>query len=195
MKFNFANPIDTLKNKTKKTVLLKSSAFTRLQGVPSQLNLASITREQQKEQFTNGEQNLAVLLENEFKSTYKDRILPFKLPNFIKKTDSAKLLVIADGDVIKNEISQQRPLELGFDPITQKSYANKEFLLNSANYLLGDTGLVKLRAKQINIPVINLDYLSKNKVFWQVICILLPWLIVTLGYILFFFYRRYKYRR
>ena len=195
VKFNFANPIDTLKNKTTKTVLLKSSPFTRLQGVPSQLNLATITREQQKEQFTNGEQNLAVLLENEFKSTYKDRILPFKIPNFIKNTDNAKLLVIADGDVIKNEISQQRPLELGFDPITQKSYANKEFLLNSANYLLGDTGLVKLRAKQINIPVINLDYLSKNKVFWQVICVVLPWLLCTFGYILFFFYRRYKYAK
>ena len=68
VKFNFVNPIDTLKNKTKKTVLLKSSNYTRLQGVPSELNLANITREAQQEQFTSGPQNLAVLLENQIKS-------------------------------------------------------------------------------------------------------------------------------
>ena len=193
VKFNFANPIDTLKNKTTKTILLKSSAFTRLQGVPSELNLANITREQQKEQFTSGQQNLAVLLEGEFKSTYKDRILPFETSNFNTNTKNGKLLIIADGDVIKNDVAQQQPLELGFDPISQKNYANKEFLLNTANYLLGDTGLVSLRAKQINIPIIDLNYLSNNKLFWQIICVLFPWVLCTLGYIVFFFYRKRKY--
>ena len=193
VKFNFASPIDTLKNKTKKTVLLKSSPFTRLQGVPSQLNLANITREQQKEKFSHGNQNLAVLLEGNFKSTYKDRILPFETPNFIKQSTHSKFLIISDGDIIKNEIAQQQPLELGFDPITQQSYANKEFLLNAANYLLGDFGLVSLRAKQINIPIIDLDYLSKNKLFWQIICLVFPWLLCSLGYVLFFIYRRKKF--
>jgi len=112
------------------------------------------------------------------------------MDDFIKESSKSKFLIISDGDVIKNEIAQQRPLELGFDPITQKSYANKEFLLNSANYLLGDTGLVTLRAKQINIPVINLEYLAKNKLFWQLTCVLLPWALCSIGYVLFFFYRR-----
>lgn len=193
VKFNFANPIDTLKNKTTKTILLKSSPYTRLKGVPSELNLAKITREQSKESFSNGEQNLAVLLEGQLKSTYKNRILPFDIQNFINESTNSKFLLISDGDVIKNEFAQQRPLELGFDPITQKNYANKEFLLNSANYLLDDVGLVSLRAKQINIPVIDLDYLSKNKLFWQITCLLLPWIICTLGYLLFFIYRRRKF--
>lgn len=195
VKFNFTNPIDTLKNKTKKTILLKSSPFTRLQGVPSQLVLANITREQQKEKFTSGEQNLAVLLEGNFKSTYKDRILPFEIPNFIKESTDSKLLIISDGDVIKNEVNQQQPMELGFDPITQQNYANKEFLLNAANYLMGDDGLVSLRAKQLNIPVINLEYLSKNKLFWQITCLVFPWVLCTLGYGLFFMYRRRKFAR
>ena len=195
VKFNFANPIDTLKNNTKKTVLLKSSNYTRLQGVPSELNLANITREAKQEQFTNGPQNLAVLLEDKIKSTYKDRILPFEIDNFIKESSNSKLLIVSDGDIIKNEVAQQRPLELGFDPITKKNYANKEFLLNSANYLLGDVGLVSLRAKQINIPVIDLEYLAKNKLFWQVTCILFPWILCSLGYLLFFIYRRRKFGR
>ena len=92
VKFDFCNPIDTLKNKTKKTILLKSSNYTRLKGVPTELNLNSIILEQNKEQFTSGQHNLAILLENDFKSAYKDRILPFEIKDFIPNSTNSCLL-------------------------------------------------------------------------------------------------------
>lgn len=193
VKFDFCNPIDTLKSTTKKSILLKSSNLTALKGVPSQLDLATITLPPKKEHFTKGQQNLAVLLEGSFKSTYKDRILPYEIENFKPNSPNSKLIVVADGDVIKNEVSQQRPLELGFDPTSQKIYDNKNFLLNCANYLLGDEGLVKLRAKQLKIPVLNLDKLSKDKNYWQVICLLGPIFFGALIYLSFFFYRKKKF--
>ncbi len=191
--FNFTSPIDTLKNKTKKTVLLQSSHATKLQGIPFELKLSQITKELKRENFDSGNQNLAVLLEGEIKSTYKNRILPYEIDNFKDITLTSKLILISDGDVVKNAVAQQRPLELGFDPISKKNYANKDFLLNAANYLLDDSGLVTLRAKQINIPVLNLDKVATNKSFWQWICIIIPQLIISMGYLLFFIYRKNKY--
>ncbi|WP_010182488.1 gliding motility-associated ABC transporter substrate-binding protein GldG [Aquimarina agarilytica] len=191
--FNFTSPIDTLKNKTKKTILLQSSNATKIQGIPFELKLSQITKEPKRESYVNGNQNLAVLLEGEIKSTYKSRILPVEIANFKSSSQTSKLIVISDGDIIKNAVAQQQPLELGFDPISKKSYANKDFLLNAANYLLDDSGLVTLRAKQVNIPVLNLDKVATNKNFWQWICLAIPILIVSIGYLLFFVYRKNKY--
>ena len=58
------------------------------------------------------------------------------------------MLVIADGDVIKNQLKNGRPLELGYDKWTNNFYGNKEFLVNSINYLLDDTGLINIRNKK-----------------------------------------------
>ncbi|WP_010522405.1 gliding motility-associated ABC transporter substrate-binding protein GldG [Aquimarina agarivorans] len=191
--FNFTSPIDTLKNTAKKTILLKSSNATQLQGIPFELKLSQITKEQKREKFNSGSQHLAVLLEGQLKSTYKSRILPYDISDFKEISQNSKLIIVSDGDIIKNTVSQQHPLELGFDPISKKTYANKDFLLNAANYLLDDAGLVSLRAKQVKIPILNLDKVSENKSFWQWICLLVPILIVSLGYILFFLYRKKKY--
>ncbi len=191
--FNFTSPIDTLKNKTKKTILLQSSNATKLQGIPFELKLSQITKESKRDDFISGHQNLAVLLEGEIKSTYKNRILPFEIKNFKDQTQTGKLIVISDGDVVKNAVAQQRPLELGFDPISKKSYANKDFLLNAANYLLDDSGLVALRAKQVSIPVLNLDKVATDKSFWQWICLSIPLLLVSIGYLFFYIYRKNKY--
>ena len=94
VKFDFCNPIDTLKNATKKTVLLKSSNYTALKGVPTELDLATITQEPIKEHFTKGQQNLAVLLENDFKSTYKDRILPHEIKEFKSNSSNSKFCLL-----------------------------------------------------------------------------------------------------
>ena len=146
-----------------------------------------------REEFTAGFQNLAVLLEGNFKSTYMNRILPYELPNFKEKSIDSKFIVISDGDVIKNEISQQMPLTLGLDPLTNKTFANKDFLLNSVNYLLGDEGLVNLRAKQFHIPTLDLELLSKEKLKWQLLCVGLPIVVISLFYLAFYYYRRKRF--
>ena len=57
------------------------------------------------------------------------------------------MIVISDGDVIKNDVVRNAPQELGFDRWTGKTYGNKEFLLNAVNYLLDDDGLINIRSK------------------------------------------------
>ncbi len=195
VKFEFANQIDTLKNDIKKTILLSSSDKTRLEGVPKEIRLDIIRKKPDLESYTEGAQNLAVLLEGKFKSTYKDRIKPTTLQSHKDTGKPTKMIVIGDGDLIKNKTRQGQPLELGFDPYMNLKYGNKEFLLNSINYLLDDSGLIEVRGKNIEIPFLNIEKVVAQKTKWQFITIAGPLTLLTLFGIAFSFIRKKKYKR
>ena len=61
-----------------KTVLLKSSVLTKIDGTPSEINLEMASKEPDPKDYVKGPQNLAVLIEGEFTSVYNNRILPFE---------------------------------------------------------------------------------------------------------------------
>lgn len=193
VKFDFASQIDTLKNSINKTVLLQSSDRTKLEGPLQQISLASVTKQPDEENYTQGKQHLAVLLEGEFSSVYKNRILPFELQNFKDKSTNTKMIIVSDGDVIKNETSRGRPLQLGFERITGRTFGNKDFLLNAVNYLLDDTGLINIRAKSLEIAFLDSEKIEDHKSTWQFINIVLPLLLLGIFGMIFHFLRKRKY--
>ena len=193
VKFDFASPIDTLKNDLKKSILLQSSPKSKLEGAPTTISLAEVTNSPDEESYNKGPQNLAVLLEGEFSSVYDKRVLPFKVNDFTSKSNTTKMVIISDGDVIKNEVIRNRPLELGFDQLTGKSFGNKEFLLNAINYLLDDTGLINIRSKDISIAFLDSEKVKENKGTWQFINIALPLIILGLFGFVFNYLRKRKY--
>ncbi len=193
VKFDFASPIDTLKNGINKTILLQSSPQSKLEGAPKTISLTNVTEAPDETTYNLGPQNLAVLLEGEFTSVYDKRVLPFKVNNFQSKSKPTKMVIISDGDVIKNEVIRNRPQELGFDQLTGKVFGNKEFLLNSINYLLDDTGLINIRAKDINIAFLDSDKIKDNKGKWQLINIALPLALLALFGFVFNYLRKRKY--
>lgn len=193
VKFDFTSPIDTLKNSINKTILLQSSPKSKLEGTPITISLADVTETPDETTYNLGPQNLAVLLEGEFTSVYDKRILPFKLSNFKTKSSPTKMVVISDGDVIKNDVIRNRPQELGFDQLTGKAFGNKEFLLNTINYLLDDTGLINIRAKEIKIAFLDLEKIKNSKGNWQLINIVLPLLILGAFGFVFNYFRKKKY--
>src|SRR5690606_33577065 len=79
VKFEYASPIDTLKNGIRKTILLSSSPSTSLEGTPVEINLDLIEKEPELSAYNEGEQPLAVLLQGSFTSVYKNRIKPFEV--------------------------------------------------------------------------------------------------------------------
>lgn len=191
--FDFASPIDTLKNGIKKSILLQSSPKSKTEGAPTTISLDNVTNAPDEASYNLGSQNLAVLLEGEFASVYDNRILPFKVKNFISKSTATKMVVVSDGNVIKNEVIKNRPLELGFDHRTGKSFGNKEFLLNTVNYLLDDKGLINIRAKEINVAFLDSDKVKESKGTWQFINILLPLVILAFFGFIFNYFRKKKY--
>lgn len=195
VKFDFANQIDTLSNGVSKTILLKSSPLSRLEGTPKMVSLDDIKSEPNPEEYKNGLQNLAVLLEGNFTSVYNNRVKPIKMAD--DKTESAptKMIVIADGDVIKNDVGRNGPLELGFDRGTGQLYGNKEFLLNAVNYLLDDDGLINIRSKEIAIAFLDPQKITAEKTKWQTINIALPLVLLGVFGFIFTFLRRKKYAK
>ncbi|WP_115462910.1 gliding motility-associated ABC transporter substrate-binding protein GldG [Winogradskyella aurantiaca] len=190
VKFDFASSIDTLKNDTQKTILLQSSERSKLEGPLTTISLNSVTSQPNPEEYNQGSQNLAVMLQGTFKSCYSQRILPFKLDGYKDvSTGNPKMLVISDGDLIKNEVSRSGPLELGFDRFTGRRFGNKEFLLNAVNFMLDDNGLIDLRSRDIAIAILDAELIEDQKTKWQFINILLP-LILLLGFGLIFNYLR-----
>ncbi|MBV7270326.1 gliding motility-associated ABC transporter substrate-binding protein GldG [Winogradskyella luteola] len=192
VRYDFASPMDTLKNGIDKTILLQSSPRSKLEGAPAQISLSDVTKTPNEATYSNGPQNLAVLLDGEFTSVYDKRILPFKVKNFKSKSEPTKIVVISDGDVIKNDVRRNRPLELGVD-YRGFEYGNKEFLLNTINYLLDDTGLINIRVKEINIAYLDSDIIKENKGKWQFINIALPLLLLALFGFGFNYLRKRKY--
>jgi ABC-2 type transport system permease protein len=193
VKFDFASPIDTLKNDIQKSVLLQSSPRSKLEGAPKTIALSDVTKSPEEESYNAGPQSLAVLLEGEFKSVYHQRILPFELPGFISKSKPTKILVISDGDVIKNEVIKNRPQELGFDQVTGETFGNKEFLLNAINYLLDDSGLINIRSKEFKIAYLDQEKLKTDKTKWQLINLGLPLVVLSIFGLVFNYLRKRKY--
>ncbi|MDN3492144.1 gliding motility-associated ABC transporter substrate-binding protein GldG [Winogradskyella bathintestinalis] len=195
VKFDFASPIDTLKNSIKKSILLQSSPKSKTEGAPTTISLANVTKATDEASYNSGSQNLAVLLEGEFSSVYDKRVLPFKINNYKSKSAPTKMVVISDGNVIKNDVIKNRPLELGFDQFTGKSFGNKEFLLNAVNYLLDDKGLINIRAKEITVAFLDTDKIKDSKSTWQLLNIALPLAVLAMFGFLFNYFRKRKYAK
>ncbi len=199
VRFEFANSIALLKQgiNIKKTPLLQSSKYASFVGVPKIISTKEIKLFQKKDivkSLTKKDINLAVLLEGNFTSAYKNRIKPFEYSAHKDQNKSAKMVAIADGDVIKNQFSKGKPLPLGFDRNNpNQQFGNNEFLLNTVNYLLDDTGLINVRNKEVKIPFLDIERIADEKRKWQLINILLPLLILGVFGILFNYFRKRKY--
>ena len=193
VKFDWANPIDTLRNGIEKTVLLSSSPQTKLEGTPREINLDILNTRPDLSTYNAGEQPLAVLLEGYFKSAYANRVKPFDLPQAKDTSQYTKIIVVSDGDVIKNELQRGEPLELGFERYTGNSYGNKEFLLNSVNYLLEDSGLIDIRSKDISIAFLDREQAAEERELWQAVNLVFPLIILGIGAFSFNYFRKKRY--
>jgi gliding-associated putative ABC transporter substrate-binding component GldG len=198
LKFEFANPIELLNNDIKKTVLLHSSKYSKPVGAPVEVSLNMVGDRPAQKDFppASGNISLAVLLEGKFHSVYENRVLPFKEPSFISVGKRNKMIVISDGDVIRNQYDKDfQPLELGYDKWTNTMYANKEFLLNCVNYLLDDNGLINIRNKDIDLPILDKEKVYENYTFSQIITVGVPIVLLAVFGFVFTWLRKRKYSK
>jgi gliding-associated putative ABC transporter substrate-binding component GldG len=197
IKFDFANAIDTLKNGIKKTVLLQSSPYSKRIGTPTEINLNVVNEETSPADYmTKGNIPLAVLMEGKFHSMFENRILAFDQSNFQVQGKPGKMIVIADGDLIKNQLDKNLlPVELGYDQRSGNLYDNKDFLMNCVNYVLDDTGLINIRSKDLDLPLLDKEKVYENYTYIQFLTIGLPIVILTVFGFLFAFLRKRKYSR
>ncbi len=197
IKFQFANPIELLKNDIKKSVLLQSSQYSKLIGTPTEINLRMASEELGPKDFPGtGNYPVAVLLEGKFHSVYENRVLPFKDASFKTVGKEGKMIIISDGDVIKNQLDKNgNEVELGLDQRTGILYANKDFIMNCVNYLLDDNGLINIRSKEVDLPLLDKEKVYANYTQSQIVTVAMPIGILLLFGVVFTIFRKRKYRK
>jgi gliding-associated putative ABC transporter substrate-binding component GldG len=195
VKFEFANGIELLKNDIKKQVLLASSPYSKNIGAPVAVTLEMVEERPEPAIFKNtGLIPMAVLLEGSFHSMYENRVLPFKDSRYKKKGNFNKMIVISDGDVIKNQFDKNyQPLELGYDKWTNKFYGNKEFLMNCVNYLLDDDGLINIRNKEVSMALLDREKVYSNFTQIELLSIVIPLAILIVFGLIFYYWRKKKF--
>ena len=195
VRLQFANSIDTLKNNIKKTPLLVSSLLTRKIGTPNFIELASISDRVLEADYQSGKQLFAVLLEGDFNSAYKNRLKPFQTKRYKEQATNNKMILVADGDIVKNQILKEQPVDLNKDKWTHQQFGNKDFLLNAVDYLLDDSGIVQLRNKTLQIKLLDKQKAFKERLFWQFLNVVLPLMILLVFGIVFKILRNRKYAK
>lgn len=180
IRLQFASSIDTLANGVKKEVLLSSSLLSKTESIPREISLEQATTPPNKDTYTTGNYSVAIFLQGSFPSAFKNRVKPLQLSQKAEQSTPTAMIIISDGDIIRNEVSKGTPLELGYDKWTNNFYDNKIFLQNCVNYLLNEMDFLTLRDKKITMPVLNKKELEQSLTYWQLIGIFIPLLIISL---------------
>ena len=205
VKGEFTNYIDTvgLDTEIKKTVLLSTSRNSRTLSPPLIISLKEAELTPDEKDFNRSALPVAVLLEGVFPSVFRNRTVSnltddknFKIRSESRKT---KLIVIADADIIRNEVRragiEETPLPLGQDKYTGQMFGNRDFLINCLNYLVDDNGIMGLRSRELKLRLLNIMKVKSEKSEWQIINVLGPVLLVILTGLLYTYFRRRNYTK
>ncbi len=195
----FVSTIDTVNHTpgVEKTILLSTSKNSRITAVPLPISFRGINIKPDPKTFNHAPLPVAVLLEGKFTSLFKNRIPPVSAAGYkpLEQSKGAKIIVISDGDIIRNIISPEgKPYPLGFDRYSQYTFkGNTQFLLNAVNYLCDDQGFMSVRNREVKMRLLDKTKLKNEKTFWQIINVALPLVVLILAGLLFVFIRKGKY--
>jgi ABC-2 type transport system permease protein len=196
----FASSIDTVgSNKAvSKKILLTSSLYSRPVNNPVELSFDIVARPPSPQLLNKPERPLAVLLEGSFESSLKGQRRIDADPNlkFKEQSPQTAMIVIGDGDLIRNTISGKGEIfPLGFDRNTKRMFDNKNFMVNCVDYLLDESGLIEVRTKEFEIRPLNKTKVKKEENYWKTLNMALPVVAVIIFGLINGYIRKRKYVR
>jgi ABC-2 type transport system permease protein len=146
---------------------------------------------------------VAVLCEGAFHSLFENRlpqVLADSLANAYGQPFTpvsvapGRVIVVADGDLFMNKVSERGPMPLGFSRDDNNyQFANDEFINNCVEYLLNPSGILETRAKDYTLRLLDPAKVEHDRSFWQLINIGLPLILLALCGYLYQLLRRRKY--
>jgi ABC-2 type transport system permease protein len=202
----FPSSIDTVAAPgISKTILLVTDTSSRILSTPAKVSFNSIQTEEDFKKFRAGHIPVAVLLEGRFSSLFTNRLGAGMRNNlniigepFVAQAAApGKMIVIADGDIALNLVTQNEgPLQMGIPeayPAFRYRYANSEFIMNCIEYLVDNSGILETRSKDLTLRLLDKEKLETGKTKWQTVNIVVPLLLVIVYGMLYQFVRKRKY--
>ncbi len=189
-------------NAVTKELLLASSTATGIQTAPMELSLSMINNPPSDEFFQYSFVPVAAIMSGSFESVFTNRMVPQDVivPQVYKirtKSNKTKMVVVADADIIRNEVQVSAndtvALPLGYDRHVNKQYGNRDFILNTVNYLADDEGWMNLRAREFTLRLLNKQAIESQRVFWQIINVVLPLVLLIVCILLYQRSRKMRY--
>ncbi len=187
----YAGKIDTVGNdpRVDKTVLLATSPHSRLVETPARISLKESSLHPGQMEFSEAHLPVAVLLEGRFSSVFRNRSIPGEFgqrpPDFLETSVPTRMIVISDGDMIRNEriMTRNGPAvaELGFDKYTSQVFGNKDFIMNAVNYLTDHTGLMSLRSREFKMRLLDRKRIMEEETLWEIVNAAVPVLMVLVA--------------
>ncbi len=201
----FPSTIDTIKTDAdiKKTILLTTSKYSRSQLQPMRLTFEILKTAPDPSKFNGGQKPLAVLLEGQFESFFKNRLTPDVQSNleqmgvqFIEKSKPTKQIVISDSDFAKNLVNTTngQTEDIGYNKWERKYYkGNKDFVINMIEYMLDDGSILESRSKEIKLRLLDAVKTKDEKTKWQFINVGLPVVLLAIFGIIYHYIRRRRF--
>lgn len=193
----FVSSVDSVKAEgITKTPLLLTSMNARTIAAPSEIDLNTLKKDLNKETLNQSFIPVAWLLEGSFSSLYKNRAAPVAGKPFVEKGENARIIVCADGDLIRNEYDVRRnmPVPLGYNTEMRYMFSNKEFILNSIDYLL-DESIIRARSKEIKLRPLDKLRIREEKTFWQILNVVVPALLIVAFGVLWYYLRKKRFEK
>ncbi|MBP5326755.1 MAG: gliding motility-associated ABC transporter substrate-binding protein GldG [Bacteroidales bacterium] len=203
LKTDFISTIDLISNDIDKTVLLTTSDHVHIKNAPVNIQLSDAMVQVDNQLFNRSNMPVAVLLEGQFKSLFRNRLASqfASLSEIGFKSQCEKptqMIVVSDGDMIRNGTAYneqgQYPFPLGYDRYTNVEFANKTFILNAINYLAGDEGMIDARPRNIDIRRLNLAKVRDQRGFYQFANLFYPIFAVLILAVIVLVARKVKYK-
>lgn len=201
----FPSTIDTLKTKTdiKKTIILQSSQYSRYQTSPMKVGFEMMRYKPDPDKFNRPNLPIGILLEGTFGSLFENRLdedmnnilssigIPFKTIS-----SPTSMLVVADGDVIKNLYDKEtgKFAPIGYNKYEKATFnGNKDFILNSIEFMINQNNILTARTKEFKLRMLDKVKAEKDKLYWQSINIVLPIILIVLFGAINFYWRKKKF--
>jgi ABC-2 type transport system permease protein len=201
VKSEFPSTVDTIGVKgVKKSYILATSSYNKVYNVPKLFSLQMVSEQLDPRSFQSKPQHVGLMLEGNFPSVFAGRPLPATIthPYTLESISKpAKMIVIGDGDIFKNQVSEQNgtPFPLGFDRYSQRTFGNKALLLNIVDYFTDNDNLIALRNKEVKIRLLDKAKIKLEKTKWQFINVVAPLLLLIFFAIFQHYHRKYKYAK
>ena len=196
VKCKFVSSIDTIENNIRKTILLHSSKDSRFNPSPVKISLGILENPHSIYSYNKEFLPIAILLEGKFESLFKNKLVhKNKKIKFVEKSINTKMIVVSDGDMIANDLSNSGAIyPLGYDKDLKFTFhGNKHFIINAVQYLCGDKSLSHLKLKKLDLRMLDKKKVQEKRFIIQAINITFPIIILLLFALFFHRYKKRKY--